>query len=82
MGGRGSFNASAFYVDIKDLQVVVTAGSCSSRLIFNVPKARSVGGELEFALAPTDNFDFSVSAGYDDREFASTLPRHGEPASS
>ena len=73
MGGRGSVNLSAFYVDIKDLQVTVTAGSCSSRLIFNVPKARSVGGELEFALAPTDRFDFALSAGYNDSELRSTL---------
>ena len=71
--GRGSFNVSAFYVDIKDLQVTVTAGSCSSRLIFNVPKARSVGGEVEFALAPTDRFDIAVSAGYNDSELRSTL---------
>jgi iron complex outermembrane receptor protein len=73
-GGRGSLNASAFYVDVKDLQVTVTAGSCSSRLIFNVPKARSIGGELEFALAPTDNFDFSLSAGYNNSEVRSTIP--------
>lgn len=73
-GGRGSLNASAFYVDVKDLQVTVTAGSCSSRLIFNVPKARSIGGELEFALAPTDNFDFSLSAGYTDSQVRSTIP--------
>jgi iron complex outermembrane recepter protein len=73
LGGRGSLNASVFYVDVKDLQVTVTAGSCSSRLIFNVPKSRSLGGELAFSLAPTDNFDFSVSAGYSDAEVRSTL---------
>jgi iron complex outermembrane receptor protein len=71
--GRGDFNVSAFYVDIKDLQVSVTAGSCSSRLVFNVPKARSVGGEVEFALAPSDRFDFALSAGYNDSELRSTL---------
>jgi iron complex outermembrane receptor protein len=73
LGGRGSLNASAFYVDVTNLQVTVTAGSCSSRLIFNVPKARSVGGELEFALAPTDNFNFSLSAGYTDSQVRSTI---------
>ncbi len=40
MGGRGSINVSAFYMDISDLQLTVTAGSCSSRLILNVAKAR------------------------------------------
>jgi iron complex outermembrane receptor protein len=72
-GGRGSINVSAFYVDIHDLQVSVTAGTCSSRLIFNVPRARSVGGELEFAVAPTDRFDFSLSAGYNDATLRSTV---------
>jgi iron complex outermembrane receptor protein len=72
-GGRGSFNVSGFYVDIRDLQVVVTAGSCSSRLVFSVPKARSVGGELEFALVPSDRFDFAISAAYNDSELRSTV---------
>ncbi|HKF43286.1 MAG TPA: TonB-dependent receptor [Thermoanaerobaculia bacterium] len=71
--GRGSLNASAFYVDISDLQVTVTAGSCSSRLIFNVPKARSVGGELEFATAITNNIDFDISASYTDAKLRSTV---------
>jgi len=73
MGGRGSINLSAFYVDIRDLQVTVTAGSCSSRLIFNVPKARSAGAELEFALAPDNHFDFAISGGYNDSTLRSTL---------
>jgi iron complex outermembrane recepter protein len=51
----------------------VTAGSCSSRLIFNVPKARAVGGEVEFGLAPTNSFDFSLSASYTDSTVRSTL---------
>lgn len=73
LGGRGSFNASAYYVHIRDLQVVVTAGSCSSRLVFSVPKARSVGAELEFALAPSESFDFAISAAYNDAELRSTV---------
>ncbi len=73
LGGRGSFNVSAFYMDISDLQATVTAGSCSSRVIFNVPKARSAGAEVEFAAAPSDNFDFAISAGYNDSELRSTV---------
>lgn len=71
--GKGSINASAFYVDISDLQVIVTAGTCSSRLIYNTPKARSIGGEVEFAMAPTPNFDFALSAGYADAQIRSTI---------
>ena len=73
MGGRGSLNVTAFYVDITDLQVSVTAGTCSSRVVFNVPEARSIGAEFEFGLAPTENFDFAISAGYNDSELQSTL---------
>ncbi len=73
MGGRGTFNIAAFYMDISDLQATVTAGSCSSRVVFNVPDARSSGVELEFAGAPNANFDFAISASYNDSELQSTL---------
>ncbi|MGE5414455.1 MAG: TonB-dependent receptor domain-containing protein, partial [Syntrophomonadaceae bacterium] len=73
MGGRASLNASGFYVNIDNLQTVVTAGTCSSRLVYNAPKARSVGGELEFSMAPTRNFDFGVSLGYNDAKITQTL---------
>ena len=71
--GRGSFNVSAFYMDISNLQATVTAGTCSSRIIFNVPKARSVGAELEFAAAPTDNLDFALTVGFNNSELRSTV---------
>jgi iron complex outermembrane receptor protein len=73
LGGRGTFNLAAFYMDISDLQATVTAGSCSSRVIFNVPDARSSGLELEFAVAPNEHFDFALSASYNDSELRSTL---------
>jgi iron complex outermembrane receptor protein len=73
MGGRGSVSASAFHMDISDLQATVTAGSCSSRVIFNVPDAHSTGVELEFDIAPSDSFDFAVSASYVNSELDSTL---------
>jgi iron complex outermembrane receptor protein len=72
-GGRGSFNVAAFYADIKNLQATVTAGSCSSRLIFNVPKARSAGAEVELEIAPSDAFDFAISASHTDSKLRSTL---------
>ncbi len=72
-GGRGTFNVAAYYMDIKNLQATVTAGTCSSRVIFNVPKARSTGIELEWAAAPTEHFDFTVSANYGKSELRSTL---------
>ncbi len=73
MDGRGTFNISAYYIDIDDLQVTLTAGTCSSRIIFNVPKARSMGVEAEFSVQPTDNLDFGLSTSYIDSELRSTV---------
>jgi iron complex outermembrane recepter protein len=73
MDNRGSFNVAAFYADISDLQATETAGSCSSRVILNVPKARSTGVEAELAAAPTSNFDFSISGSYNDAVLKSTF---------
>jgi iron complex outermembrane receptor protein len=69
-----TFNAAAFYTKIKDLQVTVEAGSCSSRLVFNVDKAHTKGLEAELAVEPVDGLDLSLSGSYTAAEFDSTLP--------
>ena len=71
MGGNGTFNIAAYYMDISDLQATVTAGSCSSRIVFNVPDAESRGLELEVAGATGPNFDFAISASFNDSELKS-----------
>ena len=73
MGGKGIFNVAAFYMDISDLQATVTAGSCSSRVVFNVPKAKSSGIEIEWAAQTSSHFDFAISASYTDSTLESTL---------
>jgi iron complex outermembrane receptor protein len=73
LGGVGLIGASAFYMDISDLQATVTAGSCSSRVVFNVPHARTAGFEVELEAAPTQNVDFAVAASFYDAELRSTL---------
>ncbi len=60
--GRVVFNASVYYADIKDLQANVDAGSCSSRIVVNVPKAHSLGVETELFARPSANWDFGISA--------------------
>jgi iron complex outermembrane receptor protein len=73
LNGAGSFAVSGFYMDIRDLQATVTAGSCSSRVVFNVPKARSQGLEVEFEAAPNRHIDFAISASVNDATLRSTL---------
>jgi iron complex outermembrane receptor protein len=71
--GNSSISLSLFYIDIRDLQTTVTAGTCSSRVVFNVPKARSQGVELEYTASPGRHFDVAFSGSYNDAELRSTL---------
>ena len=68
-----TFNAAAFYNDIKNLQVTVDAGSCSSRMVFNVPKAHSKGVEAEFSAHPIEGLDLSFAGSLLNSEFDSTI---------
>jgi len=71
--GNSSVNLALFYMDIEDLQTTVTAGTCSSRLVINVPKARSRGIEVEYDAAPTPNFDIAFSGSFNNGELGSTV---------
>jgi outer membrane receptor protein involved in Fe transport len=68
-----TFNAAAFYTKMKDLQVTLDAGSCSSRVVFNVPKAHSSGIELEMTARPTDSLELSLSGSAVNAKFDSTV---------
>ena len=82
LGGRGTLNVSGFYMDIRNLQATVTAGSCSSRIIFNVPESRSAGMELEIAAQPTPLFDFALATSVADGRLQSTLESYDAEGSS
>jgi outer membrane receptor protein involved in Fe transport len=68
-----TLNAAVFYADIEDLQVTLDAGTCSSRISFNVPESHTNGVELELTAQPLDNFDLSFSGSYVQAEFDSTV---------
>ncbi|MDB6088818.1 MAG: putative TonB-dependent receptor [Gammaproteobacteria bacterium] len=70
---RVTFNVAAFYADIKDLQATTTAGTCSSRVVFNVPTARSAGVEAELFARPDVNWDFGLSATFLDAKLTSSV---------
>ncbi len=69
-----TFNAGAFYNDINNLQVTLDAGSCSSRIVFNVENAHSAGVEFELGLNPIAGLDLSISGSVIEAEFDTTLP--------
>ena len=68
-----TLNAAVFHSRIKDLQVTVDAGSCSSRIVLNVDKAHTTGIEAEFAASPIPGLDLSVAGSYIEAEFDSTV---------
>jgi iron complex outermembrane recepter protein len=70
---RVTLNIAAFYADIKDLQATTTAGTCSSRIVFNVPTARSEGVEAELFARPNANWDFGISATVLDAKLTSSV---------
>lgn len=72
--GRGfTFNAAAFYTDIKNLQVTADAGSCSSRVVFNVPKAHTQGIEFELSASPAEGLDLGISGSLVSAKFDSSV---------
>ena len=71
--GGITFNAAIFYTDIKNLQVTLDAGSCSSRIVFNVPEAHTAGVEAELRMRLADGFDIGVSGSFVDSQFDSTV---------
>jgi iron complex outermembrane receptor protein len=71
MNGKGTLNVSAFSMDISNMQLTVTAGSCSSRLIFNVPETRTAGMEVEITANPNEQLDLSTS--FNNAQLRSTL---------
>jgi len=73
--GRGfTINAAGFYNKISNLQVTLDAGSCSSRIVFNVAKAHSAGVEVELGFNPADGLNLSLSGSVMDSQFDTTLP--------
>ncbi|HYI47042.1 MAG TPA: TonB-dependent receptor [Allosphingosinicella sp.] len=74
-GRRGGLNfaAAAFYTDISNLQVTLDAGSCSSRIVFNVPKAHTMGLEFELAAEPVEGLSFTLNGSLVEAEFDSTV---------
>ncbi len=73
MGGAGVLNVSAFLADIENLQATIDAGTCSSRIVFNVPDAQATGIEFEYSANITDSFFLSAAGSYVEAEVESTL---------
>ena len=52
-------------------------GTCSSRIVVNVPKAHSLGVEAELFARPNENWDFGVSATWVEARIDTTVTGTG-----
>jgi len=68
-----NFAAAAFYTDINNLQVTADAGTCSSRVVFNVPSAHTMGVEAELSAEVAEGFNLSLSGSILESEFDSDV---------
>ncbi|HYJ31086.1 MAG TPA: TonB-dependent receptor, partial [Allosphingosinicella sp.] len=68
-----TFHAAAFYTDISNLQVTADAGTCSSRVVFNVPKAHTMGLEFEISASPARGLGFSIAGSMLEAKFDSSV---------
>jgi len=75
--GVFNFNGAAFYNRIRNLQVSADAGSCSSRVVFNVPQAHTIGVEAEMSAMPIHNLELSLAASVVESQFDSDVTTSG-----
>ncbi len=68
-----SLQVAVFQADIEDLQVTLDAGSCSSRISFNVEDAHSSGFEFELTARPLEGLELGLSGSIVESEFDSTV---------
>ncbi len=71
--GSIGLNAAAFYTDIENLQVTLEAGTCSSRVSYNVPESHTLGAELELRAYLMDSLLLTFAGSYVEAEFDSTV---------
>ena len=68
-----NFAAAGYYTDINNLQISADAGSCSSRIVFNVPNAHTMGVEFEMSVEPIENWALSLSGSWVEAKIDSTI---------
>ena len=79
VGIKGDFasglrlNLAAFHATIEDLQVTLDAGSCSSRISFNVSDAHTTGLEFELSGEPVPGLEVSLAGSLVEAQFDDTV---------
>lgn len=73
-GGRANFNASAFYIDWKDIQTGFVLPNCGFSFAGNAGSATSKGVELDFTVRPLSRVTINASGSFTDAKLESDSP--------
>jgi outer membrane receptor protein involved in Fe transport len=86
-GGRVAIDASAYHIDWKDSQTVISLPVCRNHTIFSLGDAKIDGIDLALSVQPLDGLTLGASVSYMNARYASALTgpnntivrRKGEP---
>jgi len=81
MDGRMRLNATAFYMDYKDLQVQQTNEDCLCNITDNASNAEITGIEVEFQWLATDGLILTASGSMLDHEYVDFVENSGVDSS-
>ncbi len=71
--GRATFNATAFYTDYEDLQVIVATPPLGFGVLVNASEASSTGFEAEFTAQVSERLNVFVGGNYADAQLEEDL---------
>jgi iron complex outermembrane recepter protein len=73
LGGRATFNASAYYIDWQDIQQAVDLPGCGVDIILNLGTAVIQGFDVEASALLGEHFQVGAGIAYTDAEFSETV---------
>jgi outer membrane receptor protein involved in Fe transport len=78
-GGKLAINASAYYIDWRNVQWYYFLPNCGYGVVFNLGHVKSTGFDLELNARLTSYLLVGLAAGYGDAKFQDTVTRGGAP---
>jgi iron complex outermembrane receptor protein len=78
-GGRVTVNASAYYIDWRNVQWYYFLPNCGYGIVFNLGHVKSTGFDLELNAKLTPQLLAGISVGYSNAKFQDTVNKGGAP---
>jgi len=78
-GGKLAINASAFYIDWRDVQWYYFLPNCGYGIVFNLGHVRSTGFDVDLSAKLTRRLLAELAVGYTRASFQNTVTKGGAP---